>query len=83
MHDRKPMSTTETNPTLIFADAPRMYSSALDRMDADDIRDVAEKAWYATLRATEAFVLARTGQSPTTSTAAGRRLRSLVEADPS
>ena len=77
------MTTTETNPDLIFADARRMYSSSLDRMNADDIRDAAEKAWCATLRATEALVLARTGQSPTTSTAAGRRLRSLAESDPS
>ncbi len=77
------MTTSETNPDLIFADARRMYSSAMHRMDADDIRDAAEKAWCATLRATEALVLARTGQSPATSTAAGRRLRLLVETNPS
>lgn len=77
------MTTTETNPDLIFADARRMYFSALDRMDADDIHDAAEKAWCAALRATEALVLARTGQSPTTSTAASRNLRSLAESDTS
>ena len=58
-----------------------MYSSDMHRMNADDIRDAAEKAWCATLRATEALVLARTGQPPTTSTAAGRRLRLLVETE--
>ncbi len=77
------MTTTETNPDLIFADARLMHSAALDRMAAGDIRDAAEKAWCATLRATEALVLARTGQPPTTSTAAGRRLRSLAESEPS
>ena len=58
------MTTTETNPDLIFADARRMHSSALNRMVAGDIRDAAEKAWCATFRATEALVLARTGQLP-------------------
>ena len=77
------MTTTETNPDLIFANTRLMHSAALDRMAAGDIRDAAEKAWCATLRATEALVLARTGQPPTTSTAAGRRLRSLVEINPS
>lgn len=77
------MTTTETNPALIFTDARRMHSSALDRMAAGDIRDAAEEAWCATLRATEALVMTRTGQPPTTSTAAGRRLRSLAESDPS
>lgn len=77
------MTTTETNPELIFADARLMHTAALDRMAAGDIRDAAEKAWCATLRATEALVLARTGQPPTTSTAAGRRLRSLAESESS
>ena len=52
-------------------------------MEQGDIRDAAEKAWCATLRATEALVLARAGQPPNTSTAAGRRLRAAAEADPS
>ena len=77
------MTTTETNPDLIFADARLMHTAALNRMAAGDIRDAAEKAWCATLRATEALVLARTGQSPTTSTAASRNLRSLAETDSS
>ena len=47
------------------------------------MRDAAEKAWCATVRATEALVLARTGQEPGTSTAAGRRLKALsVENQP-
>ncbi len=58
-----------------------MADAASERMDAGDVRDAAEKAWCATMRATEALVLARTGQEPGTSTEAGRRLQSLVAAD--
>ena len=56
------MTTTEASPSIIFDDARRMHGAALARMADDDIRDAAEKAWCATLRATEALVLARTGQ---------------------
>ena len=76
------MTTTETNPSIIFADARRMHSSALQRLDAGDIRDAAEKAWCATLRATEALVLARTDQAPHTSTSAGRRLQVMAQSAP-
>ena len=41
-----------------------MYDDALERWAAGDIRDAAEKAWCATLRATNAFILARTGVEP-------------------
>ena len=77
------MTTAEATPAHIFADARFMRDAALERMDAGDIRDAAEKAWCATVRATEALVMARTGQGPGTSTAAGRRLRSLSVNDPS
>ena len=75
------MATAEANPASVFADAQRMHESALERMAAGDIRDAAEKAWCATLRATEALVLVRTNQEPQTSTAAGRRLRAIAERD--
>ena len=77
------MTTAEATPAHIFADARFMRDAALERMEAGDIRDAAEKAWCATVRATEALVLARTGQGPGTSTAAGRRPRSLSVNDPS
>ena len=76
------MTTIEANAERIFADARLMRDAALERMAAGDIRDAAEKAWCATVRATEALVLARTGQEPGTSTMAGRRLRSLSVRDP-
>ena len=77
------MTTTAADPTPIFADAHRMHASALQRMAAGDIRDAAEKAWCSTVRATEALVLARTGQQPETSTLAGRRLQTLSMNDQS
>ena len=77
------MTTVEADAARIFADARRMGDAALSQMAAGDIRDAAEKAWCATLRATEALVLVRTGEGPTTSTAAGRRLRALSMKDQS
>ena len=60
----------------LFTDARAMYDSALERLAAGDIRDSAEKAWCATKRATDALILARTGQEPETTgmTSAGIRL---------
>ena len=75
------MTTVEASAAQIFADARLMRDAALERMDAGDIRDAAEKAWCATMRATEALVLARTGQGPGTSTAAGRRLQAISTND--
>ena len=77
------MTTVEANADSIFEDARRMRDDALERMAAGDVRDAAEKAWCATLRATEALVLVRTGQAPETSTSAGRRLRALSMSDQS
>ena len=71
------MTTVETNADRIFADARLMRDAALERMAAGDIRDAAEKAWCATVRATEALILVRTGQEPGTSIESGRRLRFL------
>ena len=58
------MTTTSADPTPIFADARRMHDAALQRMAAGDIRDAADKAWCAAKRATDALILARTGQLP-------------------
>ena len=77
------MTTVEANASRIFAAARRMGDAAVERMATGDIRDAAEKAWCATLRATEALVLARTGQESGTSTTAGRRLQALSTSDQS
>ena len=65
----------------IFADAYLMYEAALERWDADDIRDAAEKAWCATKRATDALILARTGELPETTGMTSTGIRLLGEAD--
>ena len=48
----------------IFDDAKLMHREALERLAVGDIRDAAEKAWCATKRATDALILARTGEEP-------------------
>ena len=48
----------------IFDDAKAVHAEALERLAAGDIRDAAEKAWCATKRATDALILARTGEEP-------------------
>ena len=64
-------------PHEIFADARAVHSSALERLDAGDIRDAAEKAWCATKRATEALLLATTGELPPTTVRVSSGLRGL------
>ena len=73
------MTTTETNPSIIFADARRMHSSALQRLDAGDIRDAADKAWCAAKRAADAMIFARTGNLPPKSPDTTRSLLRLAQ----
>ena len=76
------MTTLDIDAAGVFADAYRMYDDALDRLDADDIRDAAEKAWCAAKRAADALILARTGSLPPRSRDTSRGLRRLAAADP-
>ena len=56
-----------TDPVaVIFQDAHEVHGSALQKLEEGDIRDAAEKAWCATKRATDALILARTGDEPPT-----------------
>ena len=66
----------------IFADAREMQTQAIDCFDRGDIRDAAEKAWCATKRATDALILARTGEEPVTTAATSDSLDSLASRDP-
>jgi hypothetical protein len=50
----------------IFADARDVHAQALERLEHGDIRDAAEKAWCAAKRATDALILARSGEEPET-----------------
>jgi len=45
----------------IFDDAYSLYKEAISELERGNIRESAEKAWGATLRATKALILARTG----------------------
>ncbi len=65
----------------IFTDAQAVHAQALERLEAGDTRDAAEKAWCATLRATDALILARTGEEPQTSTGTGAGLDQLAYED--
>ena len=77
------MTTAGLDATEVFADARRMLDAALARMAEGDIRDGAEKAWCAAKRATDALILARTGELPEKSPATTRGLLTLAEGDPS
>ena len=52
-------------------------------LDQGRLSNAAEKAWGATKRATEALILARTGEEPRTSGQTVRMLRQLRGQDPS
>ena len=69
--------TLVQTPQEIFADARAVQASALERLAAGDIRDAAEKAWCATKRATEALLLASTGEIPPTTVRVSGGLRAL------
>ena len=64
-----------------FADARAVYADALRLLESGDIRDAAEKAWCATKRATDALILARTGEEPELSPDTSRGLLALAEQD--
>jgi hypothetical protein len=59
-----------------------MYESSLERLAEGDIRDAAEKAWCATLRATNALLLARTGEEPEKTPETSGRLDQLARREP-
>ena len=65
----------------IFADARAVHADALRLLTAGDIRDAAEKAWCATKRATDALILARTGNEPEISSDTSVGLAMLLEDD--
>ena len=74
--------TTTADPAPIFADAQFMYTAALERMAAGDIRDASEKAWCAAKRAIDALVLARIGELPPKSPDTTRALMRLAKDNP-
>ncbi len=65
----------------ILADARQVHAEALERLEQGDIRDAAEKAWCATLRATNALILAHTGEEPERTTYSRIGLERLAQRD--
>jgi uncharacterized protein (UPF0332 family) len=57
---------TKLNPEDLFKDAKQLHEAAIKELETSKIRDAAEKAWGATVRATNGLVLARTGGEPRT-----------------
>ena len=72
---------TTPQAEVIFADAWDLYSSALERLEAGDVRDAAEKAWAATLRSTIALILSRTGEEADKTPVVSRLLDELASED--
>ena len=66
----------------IFADAHAMHGAALERLAVGDIRDAAEKAWCATVRSTDALILARTGREPLKTPQTSEGLDRLSDQEP-
>ena len=66
----------------LFADARQVHAQAVERLEAGDIRDAAEKAWCATKRATDALILAHTGEEPPTTAATTDHLDDLCRFAP-
>ncbi len=79
--DGCPVATSAEQVDAIFNDARALYADALEMLDGGKLRNAAEKAWGATKRATDAFLLARTGELPRTSERADRRLFELARRD--
>lgn len=65
----------------LFADAYQVHAEALERWEQGDVRGAAEKAWCATKRATDALILARTGDQPGTTARTSNGLDALAGED--
>lgn len=76
------MTTTTDRVSELFADALFLYGDALEMLDQDRIRNAADKAWGATKRATDAMILARTGEEPRSAGYARRAMMRLSKSSP-
>ena len=66
----------------IFADARDLQADALEMLALGKVRNAAEKAWGATKQATDALVLAHTGEEPERSSESSSGLRMLESLHP-
>ena len=67
----------------LITDARRMQEAALERLEASDMRDAAERSWRAAKWATDALILARTGYQPITTGKTFDGINELERVDPS
>ncbi len=67
----------------LFADARGLYDDALEMLEQGRLRNAAEKAWCATKKATDALIVARTGEEPRSSGQTMRGIRQLRREDSS
>ena len=58
------MTNSTDRVQAIFQDARELQADALEMLALGKVRNAAEKAWGATKRASDALVLARTGDEP-------------------
>ena len=65
----------------IFQDAKALHADAMEELGRGKLRNAAEKAWGATLRATDALILARTGVAPEKTPATASALHRLALED--
>ena len=65
----------------IFQDASELQAAAVERLDQGDIGDASEMSWGATKRATDALILARTGEEPERTPETGAALRMPASLD--
>ena len=68
--------------TAVFQDSWVLYEDALEELSRGELRNAAEKAWGATKRATDALILARTGEETVTTRDTSRTLHILALQDP-
>ena len=66
----------------ILTDSRALQADALEMLAQGRVRNAAEKAWGATKRATDALVLAQTGEEPERTPETGAGLRMLASLDP-
>ena len=62
----RPVDPAGVSVQALLEDAWQQYRSALERLEAGDVRDACGKAWNATRAASEAAVLAHRGSTATT-----------------
>ena len=62
----RPADPAGVSVQALLEDAWQQYRSALERLEAGDVRDACGKAWNATRAASEAAVLAHRGSTATT-----------------